>query len=38
MIELRPDAPLAQLAFWSVMLVVWLVVRFRARKKRSSDD
>lgn len=32
MLEFREDAPIGMLIFWSIALVVWLVIKFRSRK------
>lgn len=32
MLEFREDAPFGMLIFWSIALVVWLVIKFRSRK------
>lgn len=34
MLEFRPDAPIGHLVFWSVALVVWIIVRIRSGKKK----
>jgi hypothetical protein len=31
-LEFREDAPIGMLIFWSIALVVWLVIKFRSRK------
>lgn len=38
MLEFREDAPIGSLIFWSIALVVWLVVRFRSRKSDIQSD
>jgi len=31
-LEFREDAPIGMLIFWSIALVVWVVIKFRSRK------
>jgi hypothetical protein len=31
-LEFREDAPIGMLIFWSIALVVWLVIKVRSRK------
>lgn len=38
MLAFRDDAPIGSLIFWSAALVVWIVVRIRARKKKPNDS
>lgn len=37
MIELRPDAPVGSLIFWSSMLVVWIIWKVRQKKTDKQD-
>jgi len=37
-LEFREDAPLGMLIFWSIALVVWLVVKYRSRKTDVKEE
>lgn len=38
MLEFREDAPIGMLIFWSVALVVWLVIKFRSKKTDVREE
>lgn len=37
MLEFREDAPIGALIFWSVALVIWIVIRIRSRRQDRKD-
>ena len=37
MLEFREDAPLGALIFWSVALVIWIVIKIRSRRGKDKD-
>jgi hypothetical protein len=37
MLEFREDAPIGALIFWSVALVIWIVIRIRSRHQDRKD-
>ena len=38
MLEFREDAPVGALIFWSVALVIWVVIKIRSRYGRERDS
>ena len=38
MFEFRNDAPIGSLIFWSIALVVWIVVRIRSKKGDVKEE
>lgn len=38
MLEFREDAPIGMLIFWSIALVVWVVVKFRSKKTDIREE
>ena len=38
MLEFREDAPFGMLIFWSIALVVWVVIKFRSRKTDIKEE
>ncbi|GEM_PF-997556 len=38
MLEFREDAPFGMLIFWSIALVVWVVIKIRSRKTDIREE
>lgn len=38
MLEFREDAPIGSLIFWSIALVVWIVIRIRSKRADKKQD
>lgn len=38
MFEFRDDAPIGSLIFWSIALVVWIIVRIRSKKSDIKEE
>ncbi len=38
MLEFREDAPIGALIFWSIALVIWIVIKIRSRSAGKGDS
>ncbi len=38
MLEFREDAPIGALIFWSIALVIWIVIKIRSRSGGKGDS
>jgi len=37
-LEFREDAPIGSLIFWSIALVVWIIIRIRSKKGDIKEE